>query len=76
MRIDGLTTRQVEICDQLWVCDTFGEIEKYISTLTPKDQLQAKTLMHLIALYCQDQEVNEMSSYPDAERLFSRLTNN
>lgn len=74
MRIDGLTTRQVEICDRLWECDTMIEIEKYLNTLSTKEQQQAKTLILLIALHYQDQEVEEMTSYPDAERLFSRLT--
>lgn len=76
MRIDGLNTRQVEICDQLWACDTMIEIEKYLDTLSTKEQQQAKTLIILIALQYQDQEVEEMTSYPDAERLFSRLTDN
>ena len=45
IQLYGLTTRQVEIADELWKCETQEEVLEYIGTLSPKDQYDARSLV-------------------------------
>lgn len=43
--LDNLTARQVEIADELWMCDTDEDVEQYVTTLTPEEQRAARALI-------------------------------
>ena len=72
MKIEGLTKQQVRICDALWACDTNEAVTAYIRSLPRRLQHEAAVLVDMMILEAIDEQVEEMSSYPDAERLISR----
>jgi hypothetical protein len=72
MKIEGLTEQQVRICDALWACDTNEAVTAYIRSLPRRLQHEAAVLVDMMILEAIDEQVEEMSSYPDAERLISR----
>ena len=63
MRIEGLNTAQVEMCDILWSFDTVHEVQDYIDELPTKEEKCLAQTMHgmLIAAAIDD----EISSYDD-----------
>jgi hypothetical protein len=72
MKLEGLTAQQVRICDALWACDTNEAVTAYIRSLPRRLQHEAAVLVDMMILEAIDEQVEEMSSYPDAERLISR----
>ena len=50
MIIDGLTARQVEICDMLWECETRHELDELLYALGPEAR-DAKVLMEILDLH-------------------------
>jgi hypothetical protein len=49
MYLDGLTHRQVEICDMLWSCDTMDEVNFLLNfCLTDEDRRTALTLIEIM----------------------------
>jgi hypothetical protein len=72
MKIEGLTEQQVRICDALWACDTNEEVTAYVRSLPKRLQHEAAVLVDMMILEAIDEQVEEMSSYPDAERLIAR----
>jgi hypothetical protein len=72
MKIEGLTKQQVRICDALWACDTNEAVTAYVRSLPRRLQHEAAVLVDMMILEAIDEQVEEMSSYPDAERLISR----
>ena len=73
MQIEGLTNRQVELCDALWDCETMDEVETMLYTLTPSERMQAETLMQIMVMNEQDEQLELMDRYPDAEAMIERL---
>ena len=71
MKLEGLTKQQVQICDALWACDTNEAVTAYIRSLPRRLQHEAAVLVDMMILEAIDEQVEEMSSYPDAERLIS-----
>ena len=72
MKLEGLTKQQVQICDALWACDTNEAVTAYVRSLPRRLQQEAAVLVDMMILEAIDEQVEEMSSYPDAERLISR----
>ena len=73
MQIEGLTKRQVELCDALWDCESLDEVETMLYTLTPSERMQAETLMQIMVMNEQDEQLELMDRYPDAEAMIERL---
>ena len=73
MQIEGLTNRQVELCDALWDCETMDEVETMLYTLTPSERMQAETLMQIMVMEEQEEQLELMDRYPDAEAMIERL---
>jgi hypothetical protein len=71
MKLEGLTKQQVQICDALWACDTNEAVTAYVRSLPKRLQHEAAVLVDMMILEAIDEQVEEMSSYPDAERLIS-----
>jgi hypothetical protein len=57
-RIEGLTQRQVEICDKLWSLDTHEEVMEWFASLPPNEFMEAVTLqtMMLESMFEEDME--------------------
>jgi hypothetical protein len=72
MKLEGLTAQQVRICDALWGCDTNEAVTAYVRGLPRRLQHEAAVLVDMMILEAIDEQVEEMSNYPDAERLISR----
>lgn len=45
MTLHGLTTRQCEIADMLWACDTQDDMIKLMKKLPKQDRTTAQTLV-------------------------------
>jgi len=73
MRIDGLNTKQVELCNQLWACDTMETVKLLMQTLTPAERATAETLMQIMIMDSREEELSLMERYPDAEAMLERL---
>jgi len=48
IRIEGLTTEQVEMLDKLWSFDTTDELLEWMKSLSDKDFKMAVTLQEMI----------------------------
>ena len=48
IRIDGLTTKQVEMLDKLWTCDTTDEVLEWMTSLSDEDFQMAVVLQEMI----------------------------
>ena len=69
MRIDGLTDRQVAIADRLWQMDTEQQCNDWILSLEPEDAFTALTLMELMIIAVQDENIDTMTVFEAAERM-------
>ena len=74
MRIDNLTYRQHKLCDMLWACDTPEDLASMSLTLPDCDRKELAVLVDLMIMEAAEVELAEMTSFPAAEELFSRLT--
>jgi hypothetical protein len=45
IQLHGLTKRQVKIAEKLWECDSQDDVIKYLSTLSRKDQFDARSII-------------------------------
>ena len=73
MRSDGLTERQVKILDELWDCDTVEEMQIYMQSKSEKELQEIVNLREMIILAHVDKDVEQMSSYPEAENLLKSI---
>lgn len=73
MIIDGLTDRQVQLCDMLWACDTMDDVEELMNLLYEPERTQAHTLMQIMIMDSREEELSLMERYPDAEAMLEKL---
>ena len=73
MRIDGLTSQQVQILDELWACDTVEEMQIYLETKTTEEIEEVITLREMIVLGHVDEDVEAMDTYPEAEQMLASI---
>jgi hypothetical protein len=52
--IEGLTLKQRILANILWQIDSGEAIERFISSLLPRDQAEAKTVLELIVIASHD----------------------
>lgn len=72
MIIDGLTARQVEICDMLWECETRHELDELLYALGPEAR-DAKVLMEIMIQEEYERDLRGMQSFPDAEAIIEKM---
>ena len=48
MRIEGLTSEQVKILDELWACETQEDLEQYVANKSEKQLQEIITLREMI----------------------------
>jgi hypothetical protein len=72
MRIEGLTTHQVELLDTMWAIEEFTELEEWMATLSRADRIEAQRLQQLVILETFE-ELLEKDGYPDANRVIDQF---
>jgi hypothetical protein len=72
MRIEGLTTHQVELLDTMWAIEEFTELEEWMATLSRADRMEAQRLQQLVILETFE-ELLEKDGYPDANRVIDQF---
>jgi hypothetical protein len=73
MQIEKLTERQVEILDTMWSIDEFSEVEAYIATLDPKEQVEARNLIRLVVLEGFDEIMAQQTDFPEANAVLDQF---
>ena len=73
MKLEGLTKRQVQICNRLWCCDTNDDVTRYVRSLPGALQHEAVTLFDLMILEHIDLQVRAQETYPIAEQMLDSL---
>lgn len=76
MVIDGLTDRQVQLCDMLWACDTEEDILELALALPPVEREQLAVLQEMMILEASEEQLNGMSTFPDADALLKKIKKN
>ena len=72
--IHGLTERQVEMLDMMWnVLDTEEEYLNWYENLEADEQRQADLLQRMVIMSMVDEEMAEMTSFPDASRVIQQI---
>lgn len=75
MFLDNLTTEDVKILDEIWALDTEEELAAYMARQSPALRQRTSTLVELLVLADIDDQVNAMTTYPDAERMLENIIN-
>lgn len=69
IQLEGLTSKQVALCDIMWSISTKEGVESFISTLPKADQLQCRTLIELMQLAF----IDEVQDTTEAEELLKQF---
>lgn len=75
IRIDGMTSAQVKLLDNMWELDTEQEFKMWYYTLNEPQQREVSVLQELLTMEFLDKEVDKMSHYPHAEQMLSSVMN-
>ena len=73
MIIEGLTQHQCNLLDMMFSCENPKEIYSLRERLSLQDKRELDTLVELVILDNIDREVDKMSRFPDAEKIFREL---
>ena len=68
--LDGLTPHQVELADLIWNCESMSEVGEVIE----QHGSEAETIFELIMMEVWDQQVSKMKTYPDAQKIFAKIS--
>ena len=68
--LDGLTPYQVELADLIWNCESMSEVGEVIE----QHGSEAETIFELIMMEVWDQQVSKMKTYPDAQKIFAKIS--
>lgn len=71
--INGLTKAQVALLDEMWACETFQEFEDFLETLDPAEREEAIRLQYLVCLEGLDDDMKNMTDYPDARKILHNV---
>jgi hypothetical protein len=69
IEIQGLTAKQVALCDIMWAISTKDGVESFIRTLPKTDQRDCRTLIELMQLAFLD----EIEDTTEAQELLSQF---
>lgn len=73
IRLEGLNKEQVEMLDKIWSIDTFEELEEFRAGLPKFRRQQIDTLMQLIMMEYQEEDLQQMQRFPEAEKIFKKI---
>lgn len=69
IQLEGLTPKQVALCDIMWTINSFEGVQDFIRTLPRADQCTCRTLIELMQLAFAD----EITSVDEAQEVLSRF---
>lgn len=69
IKIEGLTAKQVALCDIMWAISSREGVESFISTLPQADQVTCRTLIELMQLAFLD----EVEDTTEAQELLAQF---
>ena len=69
IELQGLTPKQMALCDIMWAIETREGVESFISTLPARDQLECRTLIELMQLAFAD----EIESIDEAAAMLQKF---
>ena len=73
MKIENLTTAQVEMLDFMWnELESYEDMNDWLDTLDPADRRQAESLQQLILLEAAETLV-EQSKYREANKIINKF---
>ena len=73
MKIENLTTAQVEMLDFMWnELESYEDMNDWLDTLNPADRRQAESLQQLILLEAAETLV-EQSKYREANKIINKF---
>jgi hypothetical protein len=74
--IDGLTTRQCEICDMLWECSNIDEVRFLLDyVLDDHDRMTALTLIEIIHMEAAERDGELEAIAPLVDRMLTDVIN-
>lgn len=77
MQINNLTVEQVEMLDFMWnELDTEEDYLNWYDQLDSEQRHMADILQRLVIMESIDEEMAQMTSYPDANRIIRKLVDN
>ncbi len=71
--INGLTSTQVALLDEMWACDTYEEYEEFMTNLSAEDRKEARRLERLLLIETLDEDMASQSEYPEANMVIDRF---
>jgi hypothetical protein len=71
--INGLTSTQVALLDEMWACDSFEEYEAFLECLDPTDRKEAMRLQQLLLVEMLDEEMARQDEYPEANMVIDQF---
>ena len=77
MQLDELTSRQAEICDMLWACDSMEEVKFLLDyCLTEDDRAMAVTLLEVMHVEAAEAQGALEEVKPIVDDLLDRIMRN
>ena len=77
MQINNLTQEQVEMLDFMWYeLDTEEDYLNWYECLDSEQQAMADNLQRLVIIESIDEDMANMTSFPDAEKIIQKLVDN
>jgi len=73
INITGITERQSDILDQIWMCKTEDELFELRMALEPDEQLEMELLIESIVLACLDSEIESETDCVEARNALNAL---
>jgi len=67
--LTNLTTRQKQLADLIWSCESQEDVHALIKNLHREYRKDAKTILNLIIIECIDDDVTEQDHCADAQEL-------
>ena len=71
--INGLTSTQVALLDEMWACDSFEEYEEFMASLSAEDRKEARQLERLLLIETLDEDMASQNEYPEANMVIDRF---
>lgn len=67
--LSNLTSRQKQLCDLIWSCDSREAVQQLIKNLPGEYQAEARALLAAIVLECIDDEITDEEHCTEAREL-------
>lgn len=73
LSIDGMSSRQIKLLDELWACDTVEEMQRFLESKNAEELQEIATLREMLVLAHIDEEVSQMEEFPEVLDILGRI---